>query len=109
MKEYMDEYFDSYHILLEKNYKTWDPHLCHWNIFDWSLEACMHLANGGLLSWRYKHFNDFLMRHLLDVHFYYVVMHFDDIYYVIMMFEECIQENAIPEFSFLMVWVGENS
>ena len=24
--------------------------------------------------------------HLLDVHFYYVVMYFDDIYYVLMMF-----------------------
>ena len=64
----------------------WDPHLCHWRRFDWSLEACMHLANGSLLTWRYKHFYDFLMRHLLDVSFYYVVMYFDDIYYVIMMF-----------------------
>ena len=26
------------------------------------------------------------MRHLLDVHIYYVVMYFDDIYYVLMMF-----------------------
>ena len=26
------------------------------------------------------------MRHLLDVYFYYVVMHFNDIYYVLMMF-----------------------
>ena len=26
------------------------------------------------------------MRHLLDVHFYYVVMYFDDIYYVLMIF-----------------------
>ena len=46
----------------------------------------MHLANGGLLTWRYKHFHDFLMRHFLDVHFYYVIMYFDDIYYVLMMF-----------------------
>ena len=46
----------------------------------------MHLANGGLLTWRYKHFHDFLMRHLLDVHFYYVViMYFYDIYYLLMM------------------------
>ena len=50
--------------------------LCHWIIFYWSLEACMHLANGGLLTWR----------HLLDVHFYYVVMYFEDIYHVLMMF-----------------------
>ena len=85
MKEYMDEYFDAYHILLENNYRTWDPHLCHWSIFGWSLEACMHLANGSLLTWRYKHFHGFLVRHVHDVHFYYVVMYFDDIYYVLMM------------------------
>ena len=86
MKEYMDEYFDAYHILLEQNYRTRDPHICHWRRFDWSREACMHLENGVLLTWRYKHFHDFLMRHLLDVHFYYVVMYFDYIYYVLMMF-----------------------
>ena len=28
----------------------------------------------------------FLVRHLLDVHFYYVVIYFDDIFYVLMMF-----------------------
>ena len=75
MKEHMgDYYFDAYYIILEQNYRTWDPHLCHWSRFDWSLEACMHLANGSLLTWRYKHFHDFLMRHLLDVSFYYAVM-----------------------------------
>ena len=46
----------------------------------------MHLENGGLHTWRYKHFHDLLMRHLIDVHFYYDVMYFDDIYYVLMMF-----------------------
>ena len=46
----------------------------------------MHLANGSLLIGRYKHFHDFLMRHLLDVHFYYVVVYFDYIYYVLMIF-----------------------
>ena len=55
--------------LLEQNYRTWDPHLFHWSIFDWSLEACMHLENGGLLTWRYKNLHEFLMRHLLDVLF----------------------------------------
>ena len=64
----------SYHILLYQHYRTWDPHLCHWTRFDWSLESCMHLENGGLPTWRYKHIHDFLMRHLLYVHFYYVVM-----------------------------------
>ena len=46
----------------------------------------MHLANNGLLTWRYKHLHDFFTRHLFDVHFYYVVMYFDDTYYVLMMF-----------------------
>ena len=46
----------------------------------------MNLANGGLLTWRYKYFHDFLMRRLLDVHFFYVVMYVDDIYYVLTMF-----------------------
>ena len=46
----------------------------------------MHLEHGGLLTWSYTNFHDFLMRRLLDVHFCYVVMYFDDIYYVLMMF-----------------------
>ena len=58
----------------------------YWSIFDWSLEACMDLANGGLLTWRYKHFHDLLMRNLLDGNFYYVVMYFYDIHYVLIMF-----------------------
>ena len=75
MKEHMVDYIDAHYISLEKHYGTWDPHLCHWIRFDWSLEVCMHdLKNGGLLTCRYKHFHDFLRRHLLDVHFYYVVM-----------------------------------
>ena len=75
MKEQIgDYYFVAYYIIWEKNYRTWYPHLCHWSIFDWSLEACMYLANGSLLTRRYKHFHDFLVRHLLDVHSYYVVI-----------------------------------
>ena len=75
MKEQMDDYyFDTYYIIWEHNYRTWNAHLCHWSRFEWSLEACMHLANGSLLTWRYKHFHDFLVRHLLEVHFYYVVI-----------------------------------
>ena len=46
----------------------------------------MYLENGGLLTWRYKYFHDFLMRRFLDVHFSYVVMYFDDIYYALIMF-----------------------
>ena len=86
MKGYMDEYFDAYQFLLEHHNRTWDNHLCHWRRFDWSLEACMYLANGSLLTGRYKHFHDFLVRNLLDVHYYYVVIYFDDIHYALMMF-----------------------
>ena len=46
----------------------------------------MYLANGSLFTGWYKHFHDFLVRHLLDVHSYYVVRYFDDIYYALMMF-----------------------
>ena len=87
MKEHIaDYYFYASYIILEQNYRTWDLHLCHWSRFDWSLEACMHLENGSLLTGRYKNFHEFLVRNLLDVHFYYVVIYLDDIYYVLMMF-----------------------
>ena len=47
----------------------------------------MYEANGSLLIGRYKHFHDFLVRHLLDVHSYYFFIYFDDIYYALMMFQ----------------------
>ena len=65
--------------------------------------------NGGLLTWRYKHLHEFFITHLLDVLFYYVVMYFDDVYYVLMMFGRMHTRKWIPEFSFQMVWVGEHS
>ena len=45
----------------------------------------MHVANGSLLIGRYEHAHYFLVRHLLDVHSYYVFIYFDDIYYALMM------------------------
>ena len=105
----MAEYFDAYHILLEQNCRTWDPHLFHYSIFDWSFETCMHLENGGLLTWKYKRFHDFLMRHLLDVHFNYVFMYFDDIYYVLMIFGIINTRKWNPYILFRMVWVGDHS
>ena len=60
----------------------------------------MHLENGGLLTWRYKHFQDFLMRLLLDVHIYYVVMYFDYIYYVLMMFGRMHTRKSDPKILF---------
>ena len=60
MKEHMVDYIDAHYILLEQHYGTWDPHLCHWSRFDWSLEPCTHLENGSLLTWRYSTFMIFL-------------------------------------------------
>ena len=75
MKEHMaDYYFDSYYIILEEHYRSWDPHLCHWIIFDIILDACVYGPHNDLLTWMYKHFHDSLMRYLLGVHLYDVVM-----------------------------------
>ena len=82
----MADYIDAHYISLEQNNGTWDTHLRHWSRFDWSVEACMHLENGSLLIGSYKHFHDFLVRHLLDVQSHYVFIYFDDIYYALMMF-----------------------
>ena len=75
MNEHMDDYyFYAYYIILEQNYGTLDPHLCHWGIFDIILDACVYGPHGHLLTWMYKHFHDSLMRYLLDVHLNDVVM-----------------------------------
>ena len=88
MKAHMaDYYFDASYILLEQHYRTWDPYLCHWSRYDIILDACVYGPHDDLLTWMYKHFHDSLMRYLLDVHLYYVVMYFHDIYFVLMMFE----------------------
>ena len=60
----------------------------------------MHLENGGLLTWRYKHIHDFLMRHFFDVHFYYFIMYFKDIYYVVMIFGRIHTRKWDPEILF---------
>ena len=87
MKEKMADYYvDAYYILWEKNYRTWDPHLCHWSRYDIILDACAYQPNDDLLTWMYKHFHDFLMRYLLDVHLYDVFMYFHYLYFVLMMF-----------------------
>ena len=82
----MDDYLDAHYIFLEQHYGTWDPHLCHWGRSDIILDACVYGPHGDLLTWMYKHFHDSLMRYLLDVHLYDVVMYFDDLYFVLVMF-----------------------
>ena len=87
MKEHMaDYYFDSYYIILEQHYRTWDPYLCHWGRSDIILDACVYGPHDDLLTWMDKHFHDSLMRYLLDVHLYDVVMYLQNLYFVLMMF-----------------------
>ena len=77
-----DYYFDAYYILLEHNYRTWDPHLCHWSRFDIILDARVYGPHHDLLTWMYKHCHDSLIRYLLDVQLYDVVMYFNDLSFV---------------------------
>ena len=87
MKEHMaDYYFDSYYIILEEHYRSWDPHLCHWSRFDIILDACVYGPHEDLLTWMYNHFHDSLMRYLLDAHLYDVVIYFHDLYFLLMIF-----------------------
>ena len=87
MKEHMaDYYFDPSHILLDNPYRKWDPHLCYWSIFDIILDACVYGTHDDLLNWMYNKFHDPLMRDLLDVQLYDVVMYFNDLSLVLMMY-----------------------
>ena len=75
MKEHMaDYYFDASYIILEHNYRTWDPNLCHWGRFDIILDACVYGPHDDILTWMYKYLHDPLMRFLLDVQLYDVFM-----------------------------------
>ena len=59
MKEHMTNYyFDAYYIILEQHGRTWDPHLCHWSIFDIILDACVYGTHDDILTWMYNHFHD---------------------------------------------------
>ena len=88
MKEHMDNYyFDAYYIILEHHYRTWDHHLCHWRRFDIILDACVYGPSDDLITDMYKHLNYPLMRYLIDIPMYAIVMYFNDLYFVLMMFE----------------------
>ena len=104
MKEYMDEYFDAYQILLEKQYRTWHPNLCHWRIYDIILDACVYGPHGDLLTWMYNHFHDSLMRYLLDAHLYDVFMYFHGIYFVLMMFGRVQYKQWDLDISWFKFW-----
>ena len=71
---------------MEHNYRTWDPHLCHWGIFDKIPDACVYGPHDDLLTQMYKKFHNYLMRYLIYVQMYDVFMYFHDLYFVLMMF-----------------------
>ena len=62
IKQHMDDYyFDAYYILLEHNYKAWDPRLCHWSRFDIILCSCVYGPHDDIITWMYKNCHDPLM------------------------------------------------
>ena len=97
MKEHMDDYyFDASYIILEKHYRTWDPHLYHWSKFDIIFDACVYGPHDDLLTWMYKHFHDPLKGYLLDVQLYDVVMYSNDLYFLLIIcLEGCNTSNRI--------------
>ena len=50
MKEHMADYLDAHYIFLDKNYGTWDPHLCHWGIYDIIIDAAMYGTHDDILT-----------------------------------------------------------
>ena len=82
----MADYFDASYILLEQQYRKWDPHLFLWSRFDIILYDCVYGPHDDLLTWKYKHCHDPLMRYLIDVRLYDVVMYFNYLSFVLMMF-----------------------
>ena len=50
MKEHMVDYIDAHYILLEQNYGTWDPHLCHWGIPDIIRDSCVYGIHDDILT-----------------------------------------------------------
>ena len=50
MKEHMADYFDASYIILEHNYRTWDPHPLHWSRFDIILDSCVYGPHDDLLT-----------------------------------------------------------
>ena len=104
MKEHMADYLDACYILLEKNYRTWYPHLCNCRIFDIILYAYVYGEHDDLLTWMYNHFHDSLMRYLRDVHLYDVVMYFDDLYFSLMMFGRMQYKQWDPGIDWFQFW-----
>ena len=104
MKENMVDYIDVHYIFLEQHYRTWDPHLFHWGISDIIAYACVYGPHGDLLTSMYKHFHDSFMRYLLDVHLYDVVMYFNDLYFVLMMFIRVQYKQWDPGIAWFQFW-----
>ena len=109
MKEHMDDYyFYAYYILFKRNNRTWDPHLCHWSKFDIILDAFVYGPHDDLLTWMYKHCHDPLIMYLLDEKLYYVVMYFNILYFVLMMFGRVQYKQWDPGIVWFQFW-GEQA
>ena len=105
----MVDYIDAHYILWDHTYDTWGPHLYHWGRSDVILHACVYGLHGDLLTWMHKHFHDYLMRYILNVHLYDVFMSLHDLYFVIMMFGRVQYQQWNPRiawFQFLRKQVG---
>ena len=64
----------------------------------------MYGPHDDLLTWMYKHFHDYLIRYLLDVHLYDVVMYFDDLSFVLMMFGRMQYKQWDPGIAWFQFW-----
>ena len=89
---------------MEKDYGTLDPHLFHWGRSNIILDACVYGPHDDLLTWMYKHFHDPLMQYLLDEQFYDVVMYFNYLYFVLVMFGRVQYKQWDPGVSWFQFW-----
>ena len=105
----MTYYIDVEYIFLEKHYRKWDPHMCHWGISNIILFLCVYGPHGDLITWMYKHFHDSLMRYLLGVNLYGVFMYFHDIFFVLMMFGRVKDQKWDPGiYVFHITWTSSS-
>ena len=64
----------------------------------------MYGPRDDLLTWMYKNFHDLLMRYLVDVQLYDLVMYFNDLSFVPMMFERVQYKQWDPGIAWFQFW-----
>ena len=100
----VDYYFDASYIILEQHYRIWDPRLCHWSRFDIIVDVCVYGPHDDILTLMYKHFHYPLMRYLLYIQLYDVLMYFNDLYFVRMMFGRMQYKQWDPGIAWFQFW-----